>query len=150
MLNSKERADIISKGKVNAITWEDIVFNSAFSIFTSGLPIRLFYVSAHVNLRPFSHIKAQEKFLKLNEPNHGDLSNEITAQILHEQSTFNNMVDMMTRNFLVVHKQDIENDINMIEEDIDLANDKIEPLRWPFVFNGLTYHKNPQLLIGQY
>lgn len=144
--NQGKTNDIVRLNKItNAITWDDLVFNAALSIFTSGLPIRLFYVSAHSNLRPFSPIKPKEKFLRVNNPMHGDMTNDIDEVILHDFATFNNIVDIMTRNYLTLHKTSIENDIDTYFDTIDISCNKIQPVRWPFI----TYKGSP-LLLNQY
>lgn len=148
MIEKKQKLDITNKSRCDVMNSDDIVFNTAYSIFTSGLTIRLFYVAGHVPLRPFNGQKAQEKFLALNEQFHGDLTEEMTIQIAHEQATFNNMVDLMTRNFLVVHKQDIENDIDT-REDADILLNKAGAIRWPFVTTPVITPSLP-LLLEQY
>lgn len=132
ILQRQDEKGLLPRNKMTSLNWEANAFNAAFSIFTSGLPIRIFHVKGHVNLRPFSHIKQKDTFLRLNEPYHGNLVDEIDIPILHDQATFNNMVDMMTRNFLINNQQRIESDIDQTEGMIDFSENKIIPIRWPF------------------
>lgn len=149
MINKGQSLDVIRQNKVsNAVTWDDFAFNTAFNIFTSGLPIRLFYVSSHSNLRPFSPTKPKEKFLRVNNPMHGDLSQDIDEIILHDFATFNNIVDIMTRNYLTLHKSNIENDIDTYLDTIDISTNKLQPVRWPFV--SRYRELSSPLLLNQY
>ena len=128
---------ILPRGKMTTINWEANAYNAAFSIFASGLAIRLFYTKSHVKLNPFSLSEPQKKFVNLNRSIHGDLSNEINKAIMHDQATFNNMVDIMTRNFLSLNQEQIENDIDAAEGLIDFSNNKPLPIRWPFIIPAI-------------
>lgn len=147
ILENKESNGILPREKMSVVSFEANAYNAAFSIFTSGLPIRLFYVVSHVNLRPFSHVKQQEKFLRINKPIHGDLSDDLTIAILHEQATFNNMVDIMTRNYLIRNQNQIEQDINYLNSDIDF-NNKIVPIRWPFLSQQVSRYLYQPLFLN--
>ena len=133
----KKDSVIKPRGKMTTINWESNAYNAAFSIFTSGLAIRLFYTKSHVKMDPFSHSEPQKKFINLNRSLHGDLSEEVNRVIMHDQATFNNLVDLMTRNFLVLNKQQIETDIDNAKDLIDFGPSKLLPIRWPFLIPSL-------------
>lgn len=137
ILQRQDEKGLIPRSKMTSLNWEANAFNAALTIFTSGLPIRLFHVKGHINLRPFSHIKQKDTFVRLNSPYHGDLVDEIDIPILHDQATFNNMVDMMTHNFLIINQQIIEKDLDNTEGMIDLSETKFLPVRWPFSIRPL-------------
>lgn len=147
----REEKGLLPRNKLTSLNWDANAFNAAFTIFTSGLPIRVFHVKGHVNMRPFSHIKQQNTFIRLNEPFHGNLEDEITIPILHDQATFNNMVDMMTRNFLVYNKTKIEKDIDSVEATLDFSEAKLSPIRWPFIMQPLpnTHRMYSSFLLEQ-
>lgn len=151
ILQRQDEKGLLPRNKLSTLNWESNAFNAAFSIFTSGLPIRIFHVKAHVNLRPFSHIKQKDTFLRLNQPYHGNLVDEIDIPILHDQATFNNMIDLMTRNFLIINQPRIEKDINEIEDNIDFSENKIFPIKWPFTMRALPerYKLYSSLLLTQ-
>lgn len=151
VLQREDERGLLPRNKMTSLNWEANAFNAAFTIFTSGLPIRIFHVKGHVNLRPFSHIKQKDTFIRLNEPYHGNLVDEIDIPILHDQATFNNMVDMMTRNFLMHNKQRIEDDIDKVEGMIDFSESKLMPVRWPFSIRPLSdvHNMYSTMMIGQ-
>lgn len=131
-LEKTDQSTMTPRGsRMTSIDWQANAYNAALSIFTSGLIIRLFYTKAHVNMQPFSHKELRSKFISLNKPIHGDLSEEVDRTIMHELATFNNMVDMMTRNFLIVNQNQIESDIDHAKDLVQLGNNKKLPIRWP-------------------
>lgn len=156
-LNAEQRMGLVQSGPKNpGVTWEDNVYNAAYSIFTSGLPIRVLYCPGHVAVynRPFAYKKQEEKFLRVNERFHGDLSNEIDINILHDMATYNNLVDMMTRNYLFINKDTIEKDVNNFGSVVGLATgNRYFPIRWPFtsaqIPNYMHRDPPPQLLLTQ-
>ena len=136
-IDQKTGTPIRPRGKMTTMNWEANAYNAAFSIFTSGLAIRIFYTKSHVKMNPFSHSEPQKKFVNLNRSLHGDLSDEVNKYIMHDQATFNNLVDLMTRNFLVINKKQIEADIDSADGLIDFSPNKLIPIRWPFLIPSL-------------
>ena len=138
-LSQNERTELIYKGRDYAITWENVCYNIAYTIFTCGLPIRVFYTPGHVptwNV-PFKSFKTyREKFTDLNRKYHGDLYTEVETYITFEMGTFNNVVDMITRNFLFRHLYLIEEDIARAGDSVVLGSQKKLPVRWPFVLSN--------------
>lgn len=139
-LNERQKMDLVYKGRQNCITWENVVYNIAYTIFTSGLPIRVFYTPGHVpvygtSFRSFDMYK--DKFNNINERYHGNLMSEMDSYITYEMGTFNNIVDLMTRNFLFRNVFLIQEDINRVGDLVQLGDEKKIPVRWPFIFSNV-------------
>ncbi len=135
-LSQNQKTELVYKGRQDGITWENISYNIAYTIFTSGLPIRVFYTPGHVPVWnvPFKAFQGtNRKFNDLNERYHGTLIGELQTYITFEMATFNNVVDLMTRNFLFRNLYLIQEDIDRAGDRVPLGYDKKIPVRWPFV-----------------
>jgi hypothetical protein len=77
-----------------------------------------------------------------NKRYHNELSKDIVNQyVVYEMATFNNMVDIMTRNYIFRNKEFIKNDIERAGESIALGGNKEIPIRWPFIVSNVpTLH----------
>lgn len=135
-LSQTQKTDLVYNGRQNGITCENITYNIAYTIFTSGLPIRVFYTPAHVPVWnvPFRGFQqSNKKFNDLNERYHGPLNAELQTYITFEMATFNNVVDLTTRNYLFRNLYLIQEDLNRAGDSIPLGSARKIPVRWPFV-----------------
>jgi hypothetical protein len=71
--------------------------------------------------------------VELNNPYHGNMTEEFEAYIVHEAASFNNIVDITTRNYLFRNRFLIEADINRYGNQLIFGDNKPTTLRWPFV-----------------
>lgn len=139
-LNEQQRCELVYKGRQSGVSWENVTYNVAYTIFTSGLPIRVFYTPGHVPVWnvPFKAFQQNsKKFNDLNERYHGSLMSELQTYVTFEMATFNNVVDLITRNYLFRNLYLIEEDIDRAGNTIHLGADKQLPIRWPFIMSNI-------------
>lgn len=141
------KMSVVQGGLARVVNWEHICYNSALMIFTSNVPIRVLYTPGHVNIfvSPPPLKDAVNKTVKHNVKSHGDLAEEIKAYVAHDSATFNNMVDLMTRNFLFYHRPQIEQDIDNAGDRVCLGEDKFFPVRWPLAMPNNPVFANPSM-----
>lgn len=124
-------------GYQDKVNWEYVAYNVAYTIFTLNYPIFVYYTPGHVPIYklPFTkYDEASDKFRKKNRKYHNELgSDRLDKYVVHEMATFNNMVDIMTRNYLNRNYYAVLNDINEAGERLALGSGKIIPPRWPFI-----------------
>lgn len=135
-LDLNQKTELVYNGRQNGITCENITYNIAYTIFTSGLPIRVFYVPGHIPVWnvPFRGFQQSgKKFNDLNEKYHGPLNSELQTYIILEMASYNNIIDMMTRNYLFRNKFLIQEDLDRAGESVPLGSRKKLPVRWPLM-----------------
>lgn len=122
------------------------------SIFNSGLEIYMYHVSGHMPVydsqlfgRKFKEYK--NKFMHNNRNllfarEYGNLCNYNGLMYL---GTYNNVIDIATRNFLFQYKPFIENDVNiLVNQGYLLGNNKIHStILWPVNVNALIGGEEP-------
>ena len=135
-------------------SWDYIAFMAACNILGCNIPVRVFYTPGHLNIWNGglkNGDSAKSKMVEINSHYHGDIAEEIDPYVIYEAATFNNVVDIMTRNFLYRNKYNIEASINAVQESLIIGPNKPYSLKWPFVIGPAapTALQQPQMyMIG--
>ena len=127
--------------------WKDITYNVAKDILKTRIPVRIFWVAGHVPIYKQSFMqsdydKFKSKFNEINSKYHGDLTNDIEDDnIVYEMATFNNMIDLYTRNFLIRNINTIH---QQVQDNYDMIKKSLNSVSWPFYIpnnNDTDYSK---------
>lgn len=122
------------------------------SIFNSGLEIYMYYAPGHMPIYDREQFarklkKYQDKFMHNNKyllfaQNHGSLCDYNGLLYL---GTYNNVIDISTRNFLLQYRPFIENDVNiLVNQGYLLGNNSIHStILWPVNTNALIGGEEP-------
>lgn len=109
--------------------------NVARSIMLSTNSISVYYVPGHIEVKNNleSINKYKKKFIEYNSKIHKNLDNVMDSLILFEAATFNNIIDLTTRNFLYQHIDQITEDLKSIPDlEVFIKNKNINLIAWPF------------------
>ena len=114
-------------------TTKDSAYCIAYMIVMYGIDLTIYYVPSHIpiyNNNFKSYNKYKKKFIEFNKTYHSNLERVISDQMIFEAATFNNIIDIVTRNYLIQFIKPIEYDIKYnIPENI--LFDKNNVLAWP-------------------
>ena len=120
-------------------SWDYAAYLAAINIMYSHLPVRVFYTPGHMNIwngMLKNADSAKNKMIEINSNYHGDISEELEPYVVHEAATFNNVVDITTRNCLYRNKYNIEGSINAVKDSLIIGTHKPYTIVWPFSFQS--------------
>ncbi len=125
------------------ISWAHVAYMTAYTIFALNYPIFIYYTPGHIPVykTPFKQKEidhAASKFIGNNNRYHYDIKrNDVENYVVYEMATFNNVIDLITRNYLYSNLAQIQDDINAAGDAVALGSDKAIPLRWPLMLSNV-------------
>ena len=112
-------------------SWRSICYNIALIIFKNFCPIRVFYTPGHVNLKDRNQIaKKTYTMMEINSCYHPEVVLDEFKKVINDSSTFNNVIDVYTRNWIFNNRESIIGDINDPNATLILGPNKQFPIRW--------------------
>ena len=98
----------------------------------SNALITIYYVPGHIPVNNgFGFSKHKKKFFEFNSVYHNNLKYVLNDQMIFEAATYNNVIDMTTRNYLFQNMNYIIQDLYNMDLSLILRN-KNNPSIWPF------------------